>query len=243
MARTQRKDEIDAGPPATAAEAPATFRSGKLLFPNDPNFVTPRVRRMIQSRQYEARETSAVRALVRPEDVAVELGAGIGYMSTLMARACGAKAVHAFEANPSLIPYIRRVHELNGISDRAQVTNALLGRRKGTVSFYERENFLASSLDPDEPGVINEHRVEVLNIKTVMQDIRPSVLVCDIEGAEADILPAADLSSLRLAVVELHPQWIGRAGVQAVFDAFAKVGLSYYPRRSDKKVVTFRKDW
>jgi hypothetical protein len=31
--------------------------------------------------------------------------------------------------------------------------------------------------------------------------------------------------------------------VQAVFDAFAKAGLTFFPRRSNKKVVTFRRDW
>ncbi len=44
-------------------------------------------------------------------------------------------------------------------------------------------------------------------------------------------------------MVELHPQWIGQAGVQAVFDAFHKAGLTYYPKTSDKKVVTFLKGW
>jgi hypothetical protein len=69
------------------------------------------------------------------------------------------------------------------------------------------------------------------------------VLVCDIEGAEAELLPAGDWSGLRAAVVELHPQWIGQAGVQAVFDAMQRAGLTYFPRASQAKVVTFRKGW
>jgi len=44
------------------------------------------------------------------------------------------------------------------------------------------------------------------------------------------------------AVVELHPQWIGQSGVQAVFDAMHKAGLTYFPRLSQSKVVTFKKD-
>lgn len=223
------------------------IRSRGLLFPDDPAVIPQRIRRMLRNRDYEAREAAAVRALVGAEDVALELGAGIGYMSTLMAKACKAKEVHSFEGNPSLIPYVRQVHALNGVADRAQVTNALLGPQAGTATFYQREDFLASSLDPNPRGlaspVIAEHQVEVRDIKAAMQEIKPSVLVCDIEGAEAHVLPAADLSTVRVAVVELHPQWIGQAGVQAVFDAFHAAGLTYFPKTSDKKVVTFLKGW
>ena len=226
---------------------PKMVRSRGLLFPDDPKFIIQKTRRLLRSNRYEAREAQAVRALVGPDDVAMELGAGIGFMSTLMAKSCKAKRVHAFEANPSLIPYVRRVHEANGVTDGVVLTNALLGPRAGTTTFYERENFAASSLLADPPGVGSEvvatHEVEVLDIAEVMAEIRPTALVCDIEGAEAEILPSADLSSVRVAVVELHPQWIGQAGVQAVFDAFHAAGLSFYPKTSNKKVVTFLKGW
>lgn len=224
----------------------ATIRSRGLLFPNDPAVITPRLRRMLRNRLYEAREATAVRSLVGKDDVAMELGGGIGYMSTLMAKSCKAKAVYSFEANPSLIPYIQSVYKANGVTTAA-MTNALLGPEPGVTTFYERENLLASSLDPDPPGVdspvIREHEVDVLDIAEVMEDIRPTALVCDIEGAEAALLPLADLSSLRVAVIELHPQWIGEAGVRAVFDAFHGAGLTFYPKTSNKKVVTFLKGW
>lgn len=222
------------------------IRSRGLKFPNDPKFITPRMKKMLRTRQYEAREADAVRRLIGPEDVAMELGGGIGYMSTLMAKSCKVKAVHSFEANPTLIPYIERVYAANDVTT-AKMTNALLGPRKGKTKFYERENFLASSMEEDPPGVgtpvVKVHEVEVLNIKSVMQEIKPTALVCDIEGAEAQLLPLADLSTVRVAVIELHPQWIGQAGTQAVFDVFHKYGLTFYPKTSNKKVVTFMKGW
>jgi hypothetical protein len=76
-----------------------------------------------------------------------------------------------------------------------------------------------------------------------LAEARPTVLVCDIEGAEATLLPEGDWSCLRLAVIELHPQWIGQAGVQAVFDAMHRAGLTYFPKASEGKVVTFRRGW
>lgn len=233
----------------TPSEAPVqgVLRCRGLRFPNDPGIITRRTAKLLRSKQYEQREADAVRAQVGPDDVAMELGAGIGFMSTLMARSCKAAHVHAFEANPALIPYIAKVHALNEVSDRVSVTNAVLAGRKGKAKFYQRAHFSASSLEADPPGVaspvVAEHEVPALNIRKVMGEIKPSVVVCDIEGAEAALVPLMDLSTVRLMVVELHPQWIGKAGVQGVFNAASAAGLTFYPKTSNKKVVTFRRDW
>ncbi len=117
------------------------------------------------------------------------------------------------------------------------------------MNFYVRGNFLASSMEENPRGLKGQptrvEKIEMRDIKTEFKRLKPTVLVCDIEGgAEAEILPAADLSCLRAAIVELHPQWIRQTGVQAVFDAMHKAGLTYYPpKRSDAKVVTFLKGW
>jgi FkbM family methyltransferase len=223
------------------------LRCRGLQFPNDPRFISQRTRRLLNTNQYEQREANAVRSLVKPEDICLEIGAGIGFMSTLMAKSCKAQQVHAFEANPAMIPYIERVHALNEVSDRIVVTNAVLGAEAAKATFYERKNFAASSLEEHPPGetspLVATHDVPMLEIKTQMQAIAPSVVVCDIEGAEASLVPLMDLSTVRLGVLELHPQWIGKAGVQAVFDAFQAAGLTFFPKTSNKKVVTFLRDW
>ncbi len=223
------------------------IRSRGLKFPLERDILGRKVVRLLRANDYETKEFEAVQALVGPQDTVMELGAGIGFMSTVAAVKCKARAVHAFEANPALLPYIRQVHALNGARN-VTVRNALLAGRKGKpVDFYVRKNLLASSMEPlqgdRDGGVVSVAKVEVENINTVLQEIAPTVLICDIEGAEADLLPKADLSCLRVAVVELHPQWIGQSGVQAVFDTMHKAGLTYFPKRSNAKVVTFRKDW
>lgn len=218
-----------------------------LRFPDDPDVLRGRVRGLLRKGQYELKEFEAVQALANADDVVLELGGGIGFLSTVAARLGGVKSVHSYEANPALIPYIHAVHQANGVTN-AHVTNAVLSAAQpGTTNFYVRRNLLASSLDPmqgkNDGGVVAVEQVPVENIAIAVKTIRPSVLVCDIEGAEADILPHADLSGLRCAIVELHPQWIGQSGVQAVFDAMSAAGLTYFPNRSNRKVVTFRKGW
>ncbi|KEJ89474.1 FkbM family methyltransferase [Sulfitobacter donghicola] len=216
-----------------------------MKFPKDGHFITGQLRAALRENRYEAKEAQCVLKLVRDEDTVIELGAGIGFMSTLVATRRKIKAVHAFEANPALIPYIRSVHEANELTN-AHVTNALLGPRKGSADFYVRNNLLSSSMEPldsDTPEKVEKVKVEVLNAKQTFKSIGANILIADIEGAEATLLPQLDLTGLRGAMIELHPQYIGPEGVNAVFKAMMDAGLAYYARGSTHKVVCFRRAW
>lgn len=214
-----------------------------MRFPKDGKFITGQTRGSLKRQTYEAAETKCVLKVVRDEDVVIELGAGIGYMSTLVATRRKIRSVYAFEANPHLIPYIQTVHDANGVKN-AHVVNAILGTRKGSADFYVRRNFIASSLDPETRGnILSTEKIKVLNARSVFEEIKPTVLICDIEGAELDLIPQLDLTGLRAAVIELHPQWIGPDGVNTVFRAFMDAGLAYYARGSNKKVVSFKRSW
>lgn len=228
----------------TAAETSADFiRCRGMRFPKAPRIIQGKVRRLLRTNGYEAKETEAALRVVRAGDTVVELGGGIGYMSTLVATKRAIKAVHVFEANPNLIPYIRSVHAANGVTN-AHVTNAILGPRKGSVDFYVRDPMLGSSMqvlegEVDPPSV----KVDVLNAKHALKEIGANVLICDIEGAEVDLIPAMDLSGLRAAIIETHPQWIGPEGINRVMRAFMDAGLAYYHRGSHGKVLAFRTEW
>lgn len=214
-----------------------------LKFPKDYDLLSPRIRMSLRGGAYEPTEAAALRRLVGPEDTVLELGAGIGFMSALAAGVQKARNVMALEANPRLVPYIEKVYAANGITN-ARVINAVLGAAPGKAPFHIRRNILASSLD-EVPGteVLETVEIEVLEARAVIEELRPTVLICDIEGAEARVIPAMPLEGLRAAVVELHPQWIAEAGVRSVFSAFMEAGLTYFPKLSAGKVVCFRRDW
>lgn len=234
---------MDAGTPL-APRSPF-IRSRGLNIPKHPQLTKGRVRVALRDGNYERKECDAVLRVVQEGDRVLELGGGLGYMSTLLSVKKKVDRVVTYEANPQLIPYIHSVHEANGV-DNVEVRNALLCPQAGTpVPFHLRANFLGSSMDFDANpgGVVETVQVDRHGVSSVLDDLRPDALVCDIEGAEADVIPAGDWSSLRCAVIELHPQWIGQSGVQAVFDAMHKAGLTYFPKASEAKVVTFRRGW
>lgn len=225
---------------------PSFVRSRGMRFPYDEQIISRKRRRLLRNGEYELKESEAVLKQIKPDDVVIELGAGMGYMSTLMAKKIGVKEVHAFEANPKMAAYIRTVHEVNAVETVA-VHNALLGETTGEATFYVRGDFVASSLEDNlgdaHGGVIAREKVQVLPVNEVIAKIKPTALVCDIEGAEAHVLPMMDLSGIRVAVVELHPQVFGQDGTAKVFAAMTAAGLTYFPRASNAKVVTFRRDW
>lgn len=227
-----------------ATDTPQTMiLSRGMRFPIDPAMPLGRSASALKQDRYEARETEAALRIVRKGDVVLELGGGIGYMSTLLATHRTPDHIHVFEANPHLIPYIQAVHEANDVTS-ATVHNAILGPTEGTAEFYVRKNFLASSLTPQEGTEVTQiAQIEQRAAGQVMAEIKPTVLICDIEGAEADVLPLMDLSTLRAAIIELHPQWIGPQGVNAVFSALMGAGLAYHAKTSSNKVVCFRRDW
>ncbi|WP_299741886.1 FkbM family methyltransferase [uncultured Tateyamaria sp.] len=214
-----------------------------LLFPRDTDVLKPRIAGSLRRGLYERKEGDAVLRVIQPDDVVLELGGGVGFISTLVAKKSQAAHVHVYEANSTLAAYIRQVHDANGI-ENTTVHHAILGKRKGTKDFHVRGNILASSVEETNgEGIVRTETVDVVNAGQQTKAIKPTVLVCDIEGDEADLLPEMDLSTLRAAVIELHPQWIGPEGVNAVFGAMMGAGLAYYPKLSTQKVVTFRRAW
>ncbi|MBY5932295.1 FkbM family methyltransferase [Tateyamaria omphalii] len=224
-------------------ETPMIKTPRGLLFPRDMEVLKPRIAGSLRRGIYETKEGDAVLRIVQPNDVVLELGGGLGYISTLVAKRSEAAHVHVYEANAALAEYIARVHDANGV-ENATVHHAMLGKRKGTKDFHVRGNILASSTDEAHgDAVLRTETVDVVNAGQQTKAIKPTVLVCDIEGGEAELLPEMDLSSLRAAVVELHPQWIGPEGVNAVFGALMGAGLAYYPKLSTQKIVTFRRAW
>ena len=62
--------------------------------------LSPDLIRWLTSGRYELQEARALAEFVKPEDVVMDIGAGVGFVSILAARIVGGPNVIAVEANP-----------------------------------------------------------------------------------------------------------------------------------------------
>lgn len=221
-----------------------TFTAQNMVFPDCSSILRRGHKRSMRRGKYEGKELSAATALFTSDDRVLEMGAGIGYVSTFLVKSIGVKSVLSFEANPALIPYIEEVYRLNDVQDKTDVRNAIVALNSSEpIPFYVRGDFLASSF-ADDMGEAHGGIVQTVNLSTapideVIDDYKPTALMCDIEGAEVDIIPNMNLSNINSAVIELHPSTIGNGGVKSIFDAFSKAGMAYFAGGSHGQVVSF----
>jgi len=211
-----------------------------IVLPIDRSVLSPHMELTLAAGRYERRERALSARIVRPGDVVLELGAGLGFLSSYLRKFTGAGKIVCVEANPNLIPYINRVHAVNAI-DRIELLNGVvLPRPDGAASipFYCRRDFWASSLDPSSPfeSVVS---VGALSFPDILDRYRPDVLVMDIEGGEVELLTTPSAGSIRAAVIETHPGHYGPDGLRAIEANFARLGFVEDAAGMDRDVRTF----
>jgi FkbM family methyltransferase len=162
---------------------------------------------------YELPERQLVRAAVRPGDRVVEVGTGVGVVSLLCNRLAGAGNVLSYEANAALEPAITENFALNGLTPRLRLRAVTVDG--APISFFRNDNIVSSSIY-DRGLAALKVVVESDPIDKVLSEENADVLVMDVEGAELDLLGAADLSRLREIIVELHPHIVGDAATEAM---------------------------
>ena len=220
---------------------PADLDVSGVVIPFDPAVITPAIRAAMEAGRYETEEAAALAAAVEPGDRVVEIGAGIGFISTLLARDRRVASVLAVEANPHLLPYMARLHACNRVRKVRRLNAVLAPGGSGTATFYLRRDFWMGSLAPGPNPWQATVEVPVRDLDAVLRDEAASLVVCDVEGAEAALFAEADLAGVDRVLLELHDHVTGLSGVGAVFAALAARGLVYDPRHSAGSVVLFRR--
>lgn len=198
-------------------------------------FLTPTIRDAFARNYYEAEERNELASLLQEGEVVLEVGAGIGFISTLCAKDERVRAVYAVEANPGLIPICRRTHELNGV--QVTVYNEVLAREDGIAEFHIHQDFWASSTT-GWPGSVRT-TVKQTSFQRRLDEIAPTLLIVDIEGGELTLFDDVRLPTVRKIMVEVHMPVIGRAGVKHLFDTLSAQGFHYDPHHSNRAIVTF----
>lgn len=199
--------------------------SGGIKVPFVPTIITPKIERPLRKSLYEAREAEAVRRMLQPGDRVLELGAGLGLLSTVAGLVPGIESVTTVEANPGLLPLIRETHRLNGAT--VTLLHGVASASDGPeVDFYLRADFWGSSMEPDSRPFDRVVQLPRVGVTELAAKLRPTVLICDIEGGELGLFDAVDMASVRTLVIELHPKVYGRRALDGLYALFRAKGFA-----------------
>jgi FkbM family methyltransferase len=163
---------------------------------------------------YEPELQSALRELIPTGAVIFDVGANIGYVSLLLAKAAGGKGkVFAFEALPSNIEQLRRNVALNGMDAQVTVIASAVTQAPGPVRFLvhaSRGMGKVAGSAGREDKVESEVTVPGISLDEFVYgqgNPLPQVVKMDIEGGEVLALPGMHrvLAEARpLMLMELH---------------------------------------
>ena len=205
----------------------------------DSEVMSPHMLEVLRSGAYEGTEAREIPRIIQPGERIVELGSGIGFIAAIALKTGQVQSYAAYEANPGLIPVIERNAELNEVS--FDVHNAVVDPKlnEGTVPFYLREDFWASSMAPQPWGYKQEVAVPRVSFDAVRERYRPTMLIVDIEGGEELLFRDIALTGIKKIYVELHQKVIGRVGMKNVFDFMSSKDFHYDQHHSRGSVVLF----
>ncbi len=169
--------------------------------PADAALIIPEIRSEVRSGSYCADTLRLLPEAIVPGDRVLVIGAGLGVVSTMVARDEGVDRVIAVEANTALIPYLNRVHALNGVTE-VEIVNAVLAEgKKGRVPFFARRDLRTSSLLPHDRSWQQVIMVPFMDLNLILIEERISLVICDIPVASARLLAQAELGRVERIVV------------------------------------------
>lgn len=180
----------------------------------DPRMSPFQVKKLLRGRHTQ-HERQLLCERLEPEDIVMELGGGIGMLSTACALKIGGDRVHSYEANPTMESLIHDNYALNEVNPKMNM--CMLGRTSDSCTFYASEHFARpSAYQLADQGKTTAYEVPVKPLNDEIQRIKPTVLVMDVQGSEGELLSFADLSTVRKLLVESHSNILGIFRVNAL---------------------------
>jgi len=203
-------------------------------FSLDSPALTDDVRYLLLSGQHEKPERRMIARFLDSTRPVVELGGFIGVVACTTNRRLRNPSRHVVvEANPAVLELLTG----NRARNRSQfaIVHAALAYGAPNIEFHVNDNPLTSCVNHERtdtvlvPTVTLEHLLEAASFEQC-------TLICDIEGAEADLIEH-ELSVLKdrvpMMIVEVHDRILGAARTRQLFDALREAGFVELERQWD----------
>lgn len=176
----------------------------------------------------EQYETKFAKQAVNQGETAIDIGANVGWYTSLLAQAVGINGkVYAFEPNPKLAQLLSKLTIENC---NVTVIQAGLGAENTKKKFSIPENWISGSFGKVDKAVEN-YEVKLYTVDSFLEKEHVPKLTfikCDAEGAELDILNGAK----HLLQSEKPPIWM----IEMSTNETTKFG--YHP----KQIIEYFKD-
>ncbi len=205
------------------------------------------IRKALDAGHYEGRERKLAKEFLRAGDRVIEVGTAVGVVSMTAAAIVGAENVLTFDANPEIVQDAQDNFRRNGLHAIASRVGILACRRKfaenQTAKFHISKDFWASRLNATEssPDIIRCETVPILCLEREIAAHEANVLICDIEGGEVALLAGADLSRIRLIILETHYWAAGEAQTDAMIRDLTMQGFAIHLGASGAHVLVLRR--
>jgi FkbM family methyltransferase len=161
-------------------------------------------RELYMQNVFDIAVSEAAWRILRPGDLAIDVGANVGYMTSLFAARVGTQGrVESFEPHPRIFARLQRnVQRMRGGGAAARITlyDCALGNRDGVARLVEPGSFglnegtctvtadaSAPSLSGSAPGI----EIRIRSLDSITLDQRIALLKVDVEGFEAEVFAGA----------------------------------------------------
>lgn len=180
------------------------------------------IRSALFKETYEYHERQLVSATLTKSDRVLEIGTGIGFISLLCAKRCGAENVLSYEANPLLEPIIRNNYRLNGLTPNLRMRAITTDGQP--ITFFRSDNIVSSSTK-ERGGHAEKTTVQSDRFDQIIAEHKPNVIVMDVEGAEIELLSDLHQTGIKHIIVEIHPHITGEKSIEEMLSKLKKSGF------------------
>lgn len=178
--------------------------------------------RWIINGEYEIGEINIIKNSIEKDDVILEIGTGLGFVASYCTKVTSSSQVFTFEANPLNYILAKSVFKKNNVSPL--IKNAFLTEEEGDIDFpINIKSRLASSIKSDTKDF---YTVQKLKLNEIINEIKPTYLIMDIEGAEFDVFSIISFQTIKKIQFELHPSVLDKPKCDFIFDLLLKNGYN-----------------
>lgn len=185
---------------------------GVVLDASDPILATG-VGTALRLGLYESSERRCLMRFFKQGLSYIDLGAGVGFMSSILARRMESGTLISVEANPGLHRVLaKNVHKNAASGIKWRMISGALSDCSASIDFHIAEDsHLGSHISTPDQARSGSVVVPGLTLEEICEGLPEFGLVCDIEGGEVNLLNEKQhvLDKCQLLIIELHSVRVG----------------------------------